>query len=163
MKNLMTIVFFGFLGASAVYLHLHQSEPTATALIPNQPVSEAAAPADPATPIRMESIRQITPPNTQTTLLSDTELENNLLMSLNQSKAVTAEARIQSVNCEELRCQVLVEPLSDKDISQNVFFAHLEANPEFGRSLRISPNTDKENKKLLTFIYSQETQVSTTH
>ncbi|MES2745750.1 MAG: hypothetical protein EOP04_15605 [Proteobacteria bacterium] len=163
MKNLMTIVFFGFLGASAVYLSIHPSEPTLTALSPSQPISEAATPPVPLTSLPLGSIRQITPPETQTTLLSDTELENDLLASLNQTKDVTREAKIQSVNCEELRCQVLVEPLSDKDISQNVFFAHLEANPEFGRSLRISPNTDKENKKLLTFIYSQETQVSTTH
>lgn len=159
MKNIFPALFIAFVAAS--FFYLKQRNKVESPVVAAQASTSAADPtAEVSTP---HQPRQIIIPEPQTTLLSDTVMEGDLLESLTSEKTIQEVARVESVNCEKARCQVLVEPLSPDVAPQSVFFTHLEAHPEFGRSLLISPNSDKENKRLLTFLYSQETQVSTTH
>lgn len=102
-------------------------------------------------------------PETLTTLLADTELENELLSSLKADDSVRDEAEIHSVNCEDSRCQVLAEANIDAASPEVAFSAHLQKHPQFGQSLSIAPAGDKPHKRLLSLIYNRETQVSTTH
>ena len=100
---------------------------------------------------------------TLTTLLADTELENELLASLQSEDSIRDEAKVHSVNCEQSRCQVLAEANIDAVAPEVAFSAHLKNNPKFGRSISIAPAPEKQNKRLLTLFYKWETQVSTTH
>lgn len=114
----------------------------------------------PSAPLVLQPIRQIVPPPTQSTLLEDTERETDLRVSLENDKAIGSLALIQSVNCEAARCQILVEKLSEGENPIGVFSAHLQQHPEFGKTLLLSANTDKENKKLVTFVFSHANQMS---
>lgn len=113
--------------------------------------------------VKNQAGRQLVPPEPQTTLLSDTDMENALMDSLRTDPDIKQKAAVESVNCVKARCQVLVNPLDPEMAPHSAFYNHMSSHPEFGRALLVTRPPATENKTLLTFIYSQETHVSTTH
>jgi hypothetical protein len=163
MKSFTQIMFFFLVAALAVFVGLRGSDVWSPSPDPSQETAFLSQAPEPAKITARKSIRQVVPPDSQTTLLSDTDLENSLWESLLQNKELVNRAEIHSVNCEGLRCQVLAEPLMEDLDPQQVFAAHLATHPEFGRSLGVASVAGSNNTRLLTFTYSQETQVSATH